>query len=86
MSFGKSCTTNHLIDADLTLNSHLSSLFLTINGNHHANRYFKNSNPHDQSLLCGSGYFPEKETYKAYIAGTPSDREVNLSRNGSHIS
>jgi hypothetical protein len=56
--------------------SHLSSIFLTIDGNHHANRYIKNTDPSDQSLLKGHGYFPEKKAYKEYIAGIPSTKEV----------
>jgi len=47
-----------------------------MDGNHHANRYFKNSDRHDLSLANGLGYLPLIEKYKEYLSGTSEDKEV----------
>ncbi|KAG2018837.1 hypothetical protein CC2G_008224 [Coprinopsis cinerea AmutBmut pab1-1] len=46
---------------------HLSQLQLTADGNHHANRYMKNTDPLNRSLFDGRGYFPRDDEYKAYL-------------------
>jgi hypothetical protein len=58
--------------------SHLKVLRLVIDGNHHANRYTKNSDPADSSLLEGraSGYFPSAASYSDYLNKIPATKEV----------
>lgn len=61
-----------------TSSSHGDAMYLTIDGNHHANRYAKNSDPHDESLLKGQSYFPEKKAYRDYLAKTMITKEVSF--------
>lgn len=58
------------------LSSHLSSLFLTLDGNHHANRYAKNTDPTDSSLFKGNAYLPDQQTYRDYLSRTEVTKEV----------
>lgn len=58
--------------------SHGNAMYLTIDGNHHANRYVKNSDLRDESLLLGQSYFPEKNSYREYLAQTTVTKEVSL--------
>lgn len=53
-------------------------MYLTIDGNHHANRYVKNSDLRDESLLLGRSYFPDKDSYREYLAKTTVTKEVSL--------
>ncbi|KAF9037448.1 hypothetical protein BJ165DRAFT_1532135 [Panaeolus papilionaceus] len=46
---------------------HLNQLQLTADGNHHANRYKKNSDPLSYSLFHGRAYFPEETSYQVYL-------------------
>jgi len=57
--------------------SHLSCLSVTLDGNHHANRYAKNSDPKDTSLLGGHAYFPEISVYKEHVKNIPNTKEVS---------
>lgn len=59
--------------------SHGNSMYLTIDGNHHANRYVKNSDSRDESLLLGQSYFPDKISYREYLDKTIVTKEVSLS-------
>lgn len=52
-------------------------MFLTLDGNHHANRYAKNTNPKDESLYKGAAYLPEQEVYKSYLSSTEVTKEVS---------
>lgn len=61
----------------LTYLRHLASIFFTMDGNHHANRYVKNTDPRDVSLLSGSSYMPVKSVYKKYLEGIESAKEVS---------
>ena len=55
---------------------HLRTLSLTLDGNHHANRYKKNADKLDLSLFDGKGYFPRNEDYRAYVDAIPTAKEV----------
>lgn len=59
---------------------HGAGIYLTIDGNHHANRYSKNTDPRDASLLRGASYMPERVLYKEYVTGTECTKEVRLNR------
>jgi len=76
--FGKSLNGYIKYTPQLTISnsSHLSSIFLTMDGNHHANRYFKNTDKHDVSLSSGLGYIPRKTDYKLYLGDDLVDQEV----------
>jgi len=62
----------------LTVFRHLVTLRLTVDGNHHLNRYMKNSDRSDRSLLDGRaiGYFPKRDIYRGYLNGIPVTKEV----------
>lgn len=50
---------------------------ITVDGNHHANRYTKNTDRNDRSLLVTlSGYFPGNE-YRLYLDQIPVTKEVS---------
>lgn len=36
-------------------------------GNHHANKFAKNTDPDDVSLFAGKAYFPEETAYQQYL-------------------
>ena len=57
---------------------HLKTLKLIADGNSKANRFSKNSDPKDRSLLEGraSGYFPSKTIYAIYLDVNPVTKEV----------
>lgn len=57
---------------------HGAGVYLTVDGNHHANRYSKNSDPRDSSLLKGASYMPERDLYKKYVDSTECAKEVSL--------
>jgi len=42
------------------------------NGNHHANKFSKNSDPDDISLFDGKGTFPEDSEFRKYIKNLPA--------------
>ncbi|KAJ3528320.1 hypothetical protein NMY22_g9460 [Coprinellus aureogranulatus] len=46
---------------------HLSQLQRTLDGNHHANHYMKNTDPESFSLYGGEAQFPSEEEYHAFI-------------------
>ena len=59
---------------------------MVMDGNHHANRYPKNTDPKDVSLWNDRafGYFPDIAKYKQYVQGIPLNKEVSeLSRGTS---
>jgi hypothetical protein len=59
-------------------NRHLITNFKTADGNHHSNRYSKNTDPSDVSLWDRFfGYFPCALTYKDYLDRLPEAKEVN---------
>ena len=43
----------------------------TADGNHHANKFSKNSDPDDVSLFHGKGIFPEESDFQKYIKNLP---------------
>jgi hypothetical protein len=55
---------------------HLTSLSIVLDGNHHANRYKKNTDDFDCSIWKGVGYFAVKDDYKEYINAIPTKNEV----------
>lgn len=61
----------------LTVFSHLRALFLTIDGNHHANRYKKNTDKNDKTLFSGSAYFPKTHEYEDYLEPIEVNKEVS---------
>jgi hypothetical protein len=56
---------------------HLVTNFKTADGNHHANRYAKNTDRSDISLWDRfSAYFPPVHVYEQYLNSLPETREV----------
>ena len=55
-----------------TLQSHLNQTQYTADGNHHSNKYLKNTDPNDVSLCDGKAYFPNDAEYNEYIWNLPS--------------
>lgn len=51
--------------------SHLNSLQQTIDGNFHANKYIKNTDPDDVSLFKGKSYFPDDYQFRDYLRNLP---------------
>ena len=47
--------------------SHLNQLQQTADGNHHANKYIKNTDPDDVSLFGGKAYFPDDKEFRQYL-------------------
>ena len=43
----------------------------TADGNHHANKFSKNSDPDEVSLFNGRGTFPEDSNFQKYIKNLP---------------
>jgi hypothetical protein len=43
----------------------------TADGNHHANKFSKNSDPDDISLFNGKGTFPKDSDFQRYIKNLP---------------
>lgn len=60
-----------------SLFSHTSSLRLTIDGNHHANRYAKNTDYHDTSLIKGESYMPTRAEYQEHLSDIHVTKEVS---------
>lgn len=48
-----------------------------MDGNHHANRYHKNTDAYDTSLAEGLAYIPRKSEYEEYLKLTSNDKEVS---------
>ena len=65
-----------------SLTSHLNQTVLTLDGNHHLNKFVKNTDPNDISLFRGRAYIPEDSQYQAYLADKadkgPEVRQINL--------
>lgn len=58
--------------------SHLITNYKTVDGNFHANRYFKNTDQTDTSLWEGfRGYFPGRHVYARYLDSLPVTQEVS---------
>ncbi|KDR66863.1 hypothetical protein GALMADRAFT_283703 [Galerina marginata CBS 339.88] len=56
---------------------HLQQTRLTADGNHHSNKYSKNTDPDDVSLYDGNAYIPRDQEYKEYLEKLPKNpREV----------
>lgn len=55
----------------ITLLSHLNQTQFTADGNHHSNRYLKNTDPDDISLFNGEAYFPNDQQYREYVKKLP---------------
>jgi len=51
---------------------HLNQMLHTADGNHHANKFSKNSDPDDISLFDGKGTFPEDSEFRKYIKNLPA--------------
>jgi len=50
----------------------------TADGNHHSNKYSKNTDPDDVSLYNGTAYFPEDAAYREFVRNIPNTApEVN---------
>lgn len=47
--------------------SHLNQTQDTADGNHHANKFAKNTDPDDVSLFAGKAYFPDEAEYQQYL-------------------
>ncbi|KAJ3511561.1 hypothetical protein NMY22_g15609 [Coprinellus aureogranulatus] len=50
---------------------HLNQCRTTLDGNHHANHYAKNGDPHSVSLFGGRAYFPPEEEYQKMLKSVP---------------
>jgi len=50
---------------------HLNQMLHTADGNHHANKFTKNSDPDDISLFNGKGTFPNDLDFQKYIKNLP---------------
>jgi hypothetical protein len=61
---------------------HLKMLKLIADGNFKLNRFSKNTDPNDRSLMEGhaTGYFPPKDVYAKYLDDNPVAHEVRYSR------
>ena len=55
-----------------TFQRHLNQTQYTADGNHHSNKYSKNTDPDDVSLCDGKAYFPNDAEYNEYIRNLPS--------------
>ncbi|KAF8955769.1 hypothetical protein BDZ97DRAFT_1709000 [Flammula alnicola] len=51
---------------------HLNQMQHTADGNHHANKYIKNTDPDDISLFEGKAYFPDDTAFRHYIKHLPA--------------
>ncbi|KDR65131.1 hypothetical protein GALMADRAFT_148963 [Galerina marginata CBS 339.88] len=52
---------------------HLQQTRLTADGNHHSNKYSKNTDPDDVSLYDGNSYIPRDQEYKEYLEKLPKN-------------
>jgi hypothetical protein len=52
--------------------SHLIQTQYTADGNHHSNKYSKNTDPDDISLYNGTAYFPEDTAYREFVRNMPN--------------
>ncbi|KAF9545130.1 hypothetical protein CPC08DRAFT_823958 [Agrocybe pediades] len=57
---------------------HLNQTQFTADGNHHSNRYLKNTDPDDISLFEGKAYFPEDSEYQKYIKRLPQNTKEKV--------
>ena len=55
---------------------HLNQMLHTADGNHHANKFSKNSDPDDISLFDGKGTFPEDSDFRKYIKNLPAGEVI----------
>jgi len=60
---------------------HLEALFLTMDGNHQANRFARNTDRRDTALWGGLGYFPPSVDYKSHVTGTDTETEKSVCNN-----
>ncbi|KAF8810573.1 hypothetical protein BYT27DRAFT_7091579, partial [Phlegmacium glaucopus] len=51
---------------------HLNQTQYTADGNHHSNKYSKNTDPDDVSLYNGTAYFPEDTAYQEFLRNIPN--------------
>ena len=56
----------------MPLSRHLIQTQYTADGNHHSNKYAKNTNPDDVSLYDGRAYYPNNAEYQEYIRNLPN--------------
>ncbi|KAJ3493118.1 hypothetical protein NLJ89_g11089 [Agrocybe chaxingu] len=52
---------------------HLNQTQHTADGNHHANKFIKNTDPDDVCLFGDRAYFPDNVKFKAYLINQPAD-------------
>lgn len=81
MSFGKIFILFHssLPQLNIFFSSHLIQTQYTADGNHHSNKYAKNTDPDDVSLYDGRAYYPNDAEYRDYIKNLPKDAlEVSI--------
>ena len=58
---------------------HLHQTTFSSDGNHHLNKFIKNTDPNDLSLFCGCVYFPEDSQFQRYIQSiSGKDPEVRI--------
>lgn len=58
---------------------HLHQTTLTADGNHHLNKFVKNTDPNDTSWFSGRAYFPEDSQFQQYLQTIPEkDPEVRI--------
>lgn len=50
---------------------HLSQTTFTADGNHHLNKFVKNTDPNDVSFFRGRAYFPEDSEFQRYLRMIP---------------
>jgi len=55
---------------------HLNQMLHTADGNHHANKFSKNSDLDDISLFNGKGTFPEDSGFQKYIKNLPGGEAI----------
>jgi hypothetical protein len=73
MSFGKIFILFHcsLPQLDTPFSRHLIQTQYTADGNHHSNKYAKNTDPDNVSLYDGRAYYPNDAEYREYIRNLP---------------
>jgi len=75
MSFGKIFILCHCFLSRLNtpFSRHLIQTQYTADGNHHSNKYAKNTDPDDISLYDGRAYYPNDAEYREYIKNLPKN-------------
>jgi hypothetical protein len=75
MSFGKIFTLFQYFLPRLIIpfSRHLIQTQYTADGNHHSNKYAKNTDPDDISLYDGRAYYPNDAEYQEYVKNLPKN-------------